>query len=101
MDLSVQPQQDADFSFFKKFNPKYLFFRSTKTRGTLISSAAWYENISSVVINFNKEVIVTRIGFAHFNFPTFLADLGGSIGLWLGLGVVQLLELIIKLLMKK
>ena len=71
------------------------------TRGTLTTSTSWNRNHSSIVISFNKEVTVTRIGFSEFNFPTFLADLGGSIGLWLGLGVVQLLELLIKVMVNK
>ena len=70
------------------------------TRGTMTTSTSWNES-SSIVISFNQNIKLERIGFAEFNFPAFLADLGGSIGLWLGLGVVQMLELLIKILMKK
>ena len=67
------------------------------TRGTMITSTSWNET-SSIVFSFNKNIQLERIGFAKFNFPAFLADLGGSVGLWLGLGVVQMLELLIRLL---
>ena len=75
--------------------------RSTATRGTMTASTSWKKNVSSIVISFNKNVQLKRIGFKEFNSSTFLADLGGSIGLWLGLGVVQILEILIKILMKK
>ena len=70
--------------------------RSTMTRGTMITSTSWNET-SSIVFSFNPNLQLERIGFAEFNFPAFLADLGGSLGLWLGLGVVQMLELIINI----
>ena len=75
--------------------------RSTATRGTMTASTSWNNNESSIVISFNKNIPLKRIGFKEFGFSTFFADLGGSIGLWLGLGVVQILELLIKILMKK
>ena len=73
------------------------------TRGTMITSTSWNET-SSIVFSFNPNLQLERIGFAKFNFPAFLADLGGSLGLWLGLGVVQMLELLInisRVMMKK
>ena len=71
------------------------------TKGTMTTSTLWNKNVSSIVISFNKNIRVKRIGFSEFGYSTFLADLGGSIGLWLGLGVVQMLEILLKIMMKK
>ena len=79
----------------------YHVIRSTMTRGTMTTSTSWDKNISSIVLTFNPIIQLKRLGFSEFNYSTFLADLGGSIGLWLGLGVVQILELLLKMLMKK
>ena len=70
------------------------------TRGTMITSTSW-SNTSSIVFSFNQIIKLERIGFAEFHFPSFLVDLGGSIGLWLGLGVVQMLELLTKIILKQ
>ena len=40
----------------------------------------------------NQEVEVTEYFIPEFSVSTFLAELGGSIGLWLGVGAVQLLS---------
>ena len=78
----------------------YRVFRSTTTKGTMTTSTLWNKNVSSIVISFNKNIQLKRIGFSDFEYSTFLADLGGSIGLWLGLGVIQILEILIKIVMK-
>ena len=71
------------------------------TKGTMTTSTLWNKNVSSIVISFNKNIRVKRIGFSDFGYSTFLADLRGSIGLWLGLGVVQMLEILLKIMIKK
>ena len=38
---------------------------------------------------------MTRTDFLKFYLSTFLSDLGGSMGLWLGLGMVQAVELLV------
>ena len=41
-----------------------------------------------------SETVNTRINdFPSFSFAKFLASFGGSFGLWLGLGVLQILQL--------
>ena len=70
------------------------------TRGTMTTSTSW-NKASSIVFTFNQNIKLEQIGFAKFHFPSFLVDLGGSIGLWLGLGVVQMLELLIKIILKQ
>ena len=41
----------------------------------------------------NQEVDVTESYIPEFSVSVFLAELGGSLGLWLGVGVVQLLNI--------
>ena len=44
-------------------------------------------------LTFSSKVFVTETDFAKFTISSFLSEVGGSMGLWLGLGVVQVLEL--------
>ena len=41
----------------------------------------------------NHNIEVTESYVPDFSFTAFLAGLGGSLGLWLGLGAVQILSL--------
>ena len=52
-------------------------------------------NVSRVDIAFYNKVDTTIRDFPTFHFSSFLASLGGTLGLWLGLGIVQLLDSII------
>ena len=47
---------------------------------------------STIDITFSDKVEVTSWDYGAFNWAEMLASLGGSMGLWLGVGVVQLLE---------
>ena len=49
---------------------------------------------SKIDIAFSDTVTVTKNVFPKFNPAEFLSELGGSMGFWLGLGVVQTLELV-------
>ena len=48
-------------------------------------------DLSGLSFAFNQHVEVTESFIPEFSVTTFLAGLGGSLGLWLGVGVVQLL----------
>ena len=47
---------------------------------------------SAFVLYINPEVTVTESYIPEFSFSTFIADLGGSLGLWLGVGAVQIMS---------
>jgi hypothetical protein len=56
---------------------------------------------TSIMIFFSPTVQVTTTDFVLPAISTFLSDLVGSLGLWLGLGVVQALELGINCVLTK
>ena len=43
-------------------------------------------------LTLNQEVRITESFIPPFSLVTFLADTGGALGLWLGVGAVQLLS---------
>ena len=52
-------------------------------------------NLSKVDLTFSRRMQVTTTTFLPFYLTTLLSDLGGSMGLWLGIGVLQVIQLII------
>ena len=72
---------------------------STKVVGSEISEKR-SEGSTSLVFSFDPEVLVSVSQYPHFNWTTFFTDLGGSLGLWLGLGVCQLLEFFLRNIFK-
>ena len=57
------------------------------------------KRISSSIIKINLDPVVetTESFYPKFSLSAFFADLGGSLGLWLGLGAVQLLTSVVDL----
>ena len=43
-------------------------------------------------ITFDQSVTITKYFYPDFSFVDFFSGVGGSLGLWLGLGIMQLLE---------
>ena len=46
----------------------------------------------TISLSINQEVTVTESYIPEFSFANFMADLGGSLGLWLGVGAVQIIS---------
>ena len=61
----------------------------------LISDEITTRNISVLNLSFNQHVVVTRHSAIKFTFASFLSDVGGGLGLWLGLGVAQFLDALV------
>ena len=54
-----------------------------------------HRNFSKLNLSFNDYVTVTSHNFIQFKFPNLLSEIGGGLGLWLGLGVLQAFELLV------
>ena len=50
------------------------------------------KQISAFSLFIDPEVTVTESYIPEFSLSTFIADLGGSLGLWLGVGAVQIMS---------
>ena len=48
------------------------------------------EDVSSISLMFDDKVTITEYYVPEFSISTFVANLGGSLGLWLGVGAVQI-----------
>ena len=59
------------------------------TNSKFVSGFRLDQNQTIVTIKFLSNVRVTKTDFLRPGFSSFLSDVGGSVGLWLGLGVVQ------------
>ena len=58
-------------------------------------------NITVLNLTFSQSVLVTTTDFLKFIFVNFLSDLGGCMGLWLGLGLVQTIEIVIQCILPR
>ena len=47
-------------------------------------------------IGFRDCMEVSKTEFVKFSLATFLANTGGSLGLWLGLGLLQLAQILVQ-----
>ena len=67
--------------------------------GRIIDSLNEFNNNSWVIFSIDQKVKTKEFYFPHFSPETFLAELGGSLGLWLGVGAVQILSGVYKILL--
>ena len=63
--------------------------RSTIFVSSLIATEQTSFNDSSIEITFENTVAIYMTDFAQFTLVDFLATVGGSAGLWLGMGALQ------------
>ena len=52
----------------------------------------FHSNESHLILAIDQNVVTTESYIPNFSLAIFIADLGGSLGLWLGVGVVQILK---------
>ena len=63
---------------------------------SFLAETARNKNYSEIVLTFSNTVTATAITFPKFKLDLALAELGGSMGLWLGLGILQIIEIVTK-----
>ena len=68
----------------------------TSTRTTTQLSEVVSHELPFILVKFQDTIQVTRTDIVQFSLTTFLSNLGGSLGLWLGLGMVQLGEVLMQ-----
>ena len=66
---------------------------TTKTDTRLLAKYPTSHNGSLINLTFSSKVVVTRTDLLVFNLSSFFSELGGSMGLWLGLGIIQAMDL--------
>ena len=59
-----------------------------KVSGSLIQRTDFPRTV--FVITINQDVQITEYFYPSFSFSKFLSDFGGCVGLWLGLGTLQI-----------
>ena len=52
----------------------------------------WKANHSTFYLTLDKTVTITETRFPQLDMAKLFAELGGSLGLWLGLGVIQMIS---------
>ena len=52
-------------------------------------------NFTTIDITFDQEVTIMKSYYAPVSFTKLLSDLGGSLGLWLGIGIIQICILVV------
>ena len=64
-------------------------------KSKFVKSYDSFKNTSSVSITFSDHIQVTSTTFARLTLSSFLSDVGGSMGLWLGLGITQVIGVVL------
>ena len=60
-----------------------------------ISEKMTAANLSYMRISFDPTVSLHSSSFPSFNWSSYLAALGGTVSLWLGLGIMQLIQMLV------
>jgi len=71
-------------------SPCFIPCLTTRIIGDIVTSKKWKNAHSYFDITFDQTVRVTESFYPLPSLKTLCADLGGSLGLWLGLGMLQL-----------
>ena len=71
---------------------KKLIIFNKQIAGFKINQETWSFNFSMIVLEFDDIVEITEYKYASLNFTKLCAEIGGALGLWLGLGIIQLFQ---------
>ena len=70
-------------------NTKFTLLKQVSVK-ILDSEAKYWDSRMTFV--FHRDVTITESYIPDFSYAGFLAEVGGTLGLWLGVGAVQLIE---------
>ena len=87
---------EEEYTMFLGYKTSYCPVPCTRTKMDMKHLTTDEENHHMIEILFSESLLVTRHFFPDPSLAESLASLGGSMGLWLGLGVLQLLQLVTK-----
>ena len=59
--------------------------------GSTVANEKTSLNYSTIDLTFDQEITITKSYYAPVSFTKLFSDLGGSLGLWLGMGSLQLI----------
>ena len=65
-------------------------FHSNQMSGAMVSDKVWNTYSSSFVFTWEQTVQITKYFYPSLSVAKLLSDLGGSLGLWLGVGILQI-----------
>ena len=57
-----------------------------------MSEGSWSHNFSKMILKFDDTVEITEYKYASLNFTKLWGEIWGALGLWLGLGIIQLFQ---------
>ena len=75
--------------------------RSTRVIGTELSQVCTAKNHSSLHLTLDQTLTLYDSDFPGFSWVSLLTDLGGSLGLWLGLGLAQVVDILLQSVSKQ
>ena len=64
----------------------------TKLAGMMTTERYWKKTHSSFFLTLDQTVTITETRFPQLDVAKLFAELGGTLGLWLGLGVIQMIS---------
>ena len=66
----------------------------------MVSDARSDSAFSTFDVTLDQVVTITESRYPKMSFAKFFSDLGGSLGLWLGVGIIQICVLLVNLVSK-
>ena len=92
-----EDKESMEFEIFSGFKSSNCPFpcKSTITNTKLITNSN-YKNKTVVALTFSEQITIRKTDMVNFNLLTSLSFLGANMGLWLGLGFVQFMEICVQ-----